>query len=178
MSEAKKMILFSVFGILVLTLSVSGVAYSFVNNEVKTPGEEASSLLVKDEELSVVFEGKALIDGSYLQDNEQISKTFTVENTATGAVSYNIIWNYIDNEYTDTEGLTYTLSNNGKIIVEATNVPQTGSNIPILKNTTLEKNETNNYILTISYKKNSKIKAHEQTLKAKIGVINNKDNLK
>lgn len=177
MSETKKMILFSIFGIFALTLSVSGVAYSFVNNEVDNTSEKASSVLVKDEELSVIFEGEALIDASYLQNGEQISKKFKVENTATGAVSYNIVWNYIDNEYTDTEGLTYTLSNNGKVIVEATNVPQTGSNISIIKNTTLEKNETNNYILTISYKNNPEIKAHEQTLKAKIGVNNNEDNL-
>lgn len=171
MSEVKKMILVSSIAILALILGASGVAYSYVNNRTSA-STDVSSVLIKNEDISVVFEGDSEIDASYLKDKETVSKTFTVENTSTGAINYNIVWTYIDNTYTDTDGLVYTVKDNsGKKLIENTVVPTTGANIPIIKNITLEKNEERTYTLEITYNKNKD--AVEQTLHAKINAVVN-----
>lgn len=178
MSEVKKVIFMSIISIFILIIGVSGVAYSYVNNQTNIVGE-VSSVLIKDEELSVVFEGDTEIKANYLKDGSSVSKKFKVENIATGAVSYNIVWNYINNGYINKDGLVYTLKDNlGNILVEESVVPITGSNIPILKNITLEKSEEVTYIIEIKYRDSKDVKKSEQTMIAKIGVENNTlDNL-
>lgn len=177
MNEAKKMIIFTAIGIFTILLGVSGVAYSWVNNN-DTNKDNVSSVLVKDEELSVIFDNGTLIEANYLKDNETVEKKFTVKNTGSGAISYNILWSYINNEYTNKEGLTYNLKyEDGRKILLDTQVPITGANIPILKNVILEKNESYTYILEIRYKSNKNIKVKEQTLNAKIEIKSNNEDL-
>ena len=175
MSEVKKLTIMSGVAVLTLVFGVAGVAYSYVNNETEL-NENVSSVLIKDNDISVVFEGDTEIDASYLKDEETIRKTFVVKNTSTGAINYNIVWTYINNSYTDTDGLVYTLKDDtGKNLIEETVVPTTGANIPIIKNITLEKDEERTYTLEIKYNKTKK--AVEQTLKAKINaVVNEFDN--
>lgn len=175
MSEVKKLTIMSGVAVLALVFGVSGVAYSYMNNKSETT-ENVSSVLIESEDISVVFEGNTEIDASYLKDEETVSKTFTVENTSTGAINYNIVWTYISNEYTDTDGLVYTIKDNtGKNLIEETTIPTTGANIPIIKNITLEKDEKRTYTLEIKYNKN--MDATEQTLTAKINaVVNDLDN--
>lgn len=175
MSEVKKLTIMSGVAVLALVFGVAGVAYSYVNNETEL-NENVSSVLIKDNDISVVFEGDTEIDASYLKDEETIRKTFVVKNTSTGAINYNIVWTYINNSYTDTDGLVYTLKDDtGKNLIEETVVPTTGANIPIIKNITLEKDEERTYTLEIKYNKTKK--AVEQTLKAKINaVVNEFDN--
>ena len=177
MSEVKKIIYLSIFSVLALVVGTSGVAYSYVDNKTYSNNSDVSSVLIKDEDLSVVFEGESKIEANYMINEQVITKKFTVLNTATGAINYDIVWNYINNGYTNRDGLVYTLADNsGKVIVKETTIPITGSNIPILKNVTLEKNEEITYTLEIKYYDNKK-ENRDQTLEAKIGVNSNIDNL-
>lgn len=171
----KKTILFVFFGLFMLLLGLSGVTYSFVNN-IGDNGIKNSSAIVKDDDITIVYENGTELLANYLKDNESISKSFTVKNTSFGAISYNILWSYINNNYTNKEGLTYTLKEeSGKNLILDTVVPITSANVPIVKNIVLEKNETKKYILEVKYSDNNNIKEKDQTLNGKVSVLVNEE---
>ena len=145
----KRKVTLSVLAILIATLIMTGYTYAYYKANVNNINQTQTA--VKSNELGLIYTGISEITAENMIPGDAFTKTFSVKNTSSVEVSYNIYMENIINEFN--EDLVYTLSNENGIVIEETKLPETNENKTYLKsNISINPNETHNYILKIEYK--------------------------
>ncbi|MEG2727015.1 MAG: TasA family protein [Bacilli bacterium] len=152
----KKMQVFLIIGITItLTLSIVGASYAYFKSTV-IGNENASSINISAGSLKLTYTDSAYINVEKALPPWTATKTIYVQNTGTGAVSYNILWENITNTFINKEFLTYSItSNNGGGTLSKTVLPNTGNNIIILSNINIIPGVTHTYNITFNYENSS-----------------------
>lgn len=145
----KRKVTLSVLAILIATLIMTGYTYAYYKANVNSINQ--TQTVIKSNELGLVYTGITEIIAENMIPGDAFTKTFSVKNTSSVEVSYNIYMENIINEFN--EDLVYTLSNENGIVIEETKLPETNENKTYLKsNIPINPNETHNYTLKIEYK--------------------------
>lgn len=134
------------------TLSLIGTTYAYFQ-AIIVENKEDESLNIKTEMLSIEYidgtsEFSGLTEG-YVFPGETFSKTFTVKNTGTASVKYNIILTDVVNTFTRTQDWTYVLMVGDLPIARGEFPTETKAIIYPERELTYQSSET--YTLIISY---------------------------
>lgn len=171
MPEEKKYLFYSILGVILIMFSVFCVTYNWINN--KSNLNHNNTTIIKEKDLTIIYEKGNTIKIGNIKPGENVLKTFKIKNISTGAINFNIMWNYVENNYNEKKNLVYTIACNN-IKTKETICPSSGSNIPILKNITIEKDNTYKCDLIIFHKTNG-IRKNTNLFKGKIEVLVNEE---
>ena len=154
---------------LVILVSIIGYTYSYFSANVKEVNK--TETIVKTNELNITYTGGQEINAEGMIPGDSFTKTFSVENTSSKAVTFNIYMENIINEFN--EDLVYTLSDEEEILLNNRILPRTNERKTYLRaNIQIEANTTKNYTLTILYKYLSDVLQENQgaTFSATVGI--------
>lgn len=146
----KKLILYI---LIVITLSISAFGFTYSYIVVGILGnDDASSLIVNTTVLELVYSDTQLMDGTHVSPGWSDSKTFSIRNDSNITVMYDIIWENLENNLTHKDTLVYSITpvNGGKTL-STRQVPDSGENILILDDISVNPGETQTYNFTIEY---------------------------
>ncbi len=165
----KKKIAIIVVSIIAVVALVAGASYAYYSARVKENNK--TETVIKTNELTLVYTGGQEINVTGIVPGDSFTKTFTVENTSTIAVDYNIYLQNITNEFN--EDLVYTLSDETGSVVSETVLPETNTGKDyVMTNVSIASGVTKEYTLTVSYKyKEENQNAYQgKTFSATLGV--------
>lgn len=144
----KKLLLSGILFVITIILMILGFTYAFFSTTI-FGNQNAKQTVITTADLKLVFIDTQMLSTANMLPGQTISKTFTVENTGTNVVDYEI--NVVDviNEFTNNE-LVYSITstNNGGTIEEAL-VPTTNS---LLMISTIEPNVVQEFTITLKFK--------------------------
>ncbi len=128
------------------------IGYSYAFFTAKTTGNSQSVSFAVDK-LELTFNSGNEITSSF-NPGSTSSKTFTITNTGKRQITYDLIWLSINNTLINKNDLVYSVScssngSNCKALSQS-EVPSSGSNIPIIESIVIAPNETQTF--TIAYK--------------------------
>lgn len=169
MKMKNKKVVLTVLGILIVLLSVIGVTYAYYSAKVKENNK--TETVIKTNELNLVYTGTQEINCSNIVPGDSCIKKFTVENTSSVPVTYNIYMVGITNEFN--EELVYTLTDETGSVVAETPLPVTNQNKTYLKTAIkIEKGVKKSYTLKIELKNLDVDQNYNQgkTFKATLGI--------
>lgn len=171
MSEERKYLLYSIVGVMLIMFSVFWVTYTWLNTRSSLSGKDKT--VIKEKGLITTYTGGTTLTVGNIKPGERINKNIKIKNNSTGAINYNIIWSYVENDFNNEKNLLYSITG-GENINKQKICPSTGSNIPIVKNITIEKNTTQEYNLLVTHKIGGKRK-NTNIFKGKISIVVNTD---
>lgn len=147
-SNKRKVILTAV---LTFILLVSLIAFSYSYYKARITENNKTETVIKTNNLTLTYTGGTEINCSNIIPGDSCTKTFSVENTSTIPVNYNIYMENITNEFN--EDLVYTLTEDTTEVISETVLPETNNKKSYLKtNINIDSKKTKNYTLTIEYK--------------------------
>ena len=184
-------VLLTVIAVATLLVAVIGATFAFFTVNI-TGNDSATSFIIKTATLGIVFTSGNTITLDNLMpgdpriydsgdDNYQAPKVFTVKNTSTVDMKYNIVWQGVINEFTTVislaDDLTYgvasssdTGDNTPPTVTAPTAMPANG-NSTMLSTITISPQETHTYTLTLEFLNTSSNQNIHQG-KNFIGVVN------
>ncbi|MEG1995826.1 MAG: hypothetical protein RR255_05395 [Bacilli bacterium] len=134
-----------------LSLGILGVSYAFFKTAI-SGNENASGIVTKMGSLKLSFNDSQYIGIPYATTPWGATKTFTVQNTGTEVVKYNILWETLTNTFVNKELLTYTVtSTNSGGTLPQTQIPNTGTNLPVVKHININPGVTQTYTINFNY---------------------------
>ena len=149
--KQRKILYYLVVGIIIVGL-IAGLSFAWFSATV-SGNETAKSDVVETANLSIKYTNSNEIKGENIMPGWSQTKTFTVENTGDATAKYTIYWANLTNEFVNKDALTYkiTSTNSGGSLVE-TSIPNTGTDINIIKDIEIPAGVIQTYSLTVYYK--------------------------
>ena len=146
MNNKKITIFISILSVLLFVVAIVAASFAFYTANVKQEGDSGV-------DISTPSLGSSFIDGPVIQisniiPGDTFSKTFTVGNSGGNDLNYKIVINELQNEFTKTEDLQYTLKRGEEVVASGSFPTQTGA---ITETINIAQNVTHNYTLTITY---------------------------
>ena len=135
----------------VVVLILAGVSFAWFNATV-TGNEDAEGAEVTTANLSITYNGGPEYNQDNILPGWSGTKTFRVENTGDATATYNINWETLTNGFTNQEDMVYSItSTNDGGTLEETQLPSTGTNIPIITTVAIPVNTIQTYTITFRY---------------------------
>jgi hypothetical protein len=157
--EKKNVVFLTVLAIATLLTAVVGTTFAYFTATV-TGNTTATTTTVTSATLGVTYSDGADISATNIVPGWTASKTISVKNDSTVAVTYDISWTNLTNSFvqggtaTKTDDFVYTLtktSTNGAANVTETAVP-TVTDTKLITGQSIAAGETQSYTLTITFK--------------------------
>ena len=145
----KKIIILSIFGVLLLVSIVIATSYAYFVANV-SGNKDTNNVVVTNGVMALEYKDGDEITLDNAIPGSSVSKTFTVKNTGNVSTNYTIYFSELSNKFVDKTDLVYTLtsSDGGKNVVQ-TQVPST--NDAMVSNYAIEAGKTHTYTLTITF---------------------------
>ena len=158
--EKKNVVFLTVLAIATLLTAVVGTTFAYFTADV-TGNDTATTTTVTSATLGVTYSDGADISATNIVPGWTASKTISVKNDSTVAVTYDIAWTNLTNTFVQggaegakTDDFVYTLtktSTNGAANVTETAVP-TVTDTKLITGQSIAAGETQSYTLTITFK--------------------------
>lgn len=146
MDKRKSTIFISIVSVLIFVIAIVTVSFAFYTTVVQKEGDPGT-------EVTTPTLGSSFVDGPVVQisniiPGDTITKSFKIMNDGGHDLNYKIVINELQNEFTKTEDLQYTLKREEVVIASGSFPTQTGAITEVIN---IPQNETHNYTLTITY---------------------------
>ncbi len=130
-------------------ISISFFSYAYIYPMLKG-NSSADTITLGSKEITIT--NAIVLEELSLEEGDTITKSFTITNTGNQSITFDIVWLSLINSYNNKDVMIYknSIDNTEK------EVPQTGRNIPILKNQTLTSNSSITYTFTFENKESSR----------------------
>jgi len=150
-NKGKKSIVIGIVSLLLVTLILLGLTYAYYRTRV-IGNQNETSISVSSKNLQLTYaDGTEDVNTSGLiEAGTVIKKSFTVTNDGEESLEYDVYLESVKNTFTRTEDVTYTLecSSNCDSITTPREYPT--SSTTLITNT-IAPNETQTYLLTVTY---------------------------
>lgn len=176
MINYKKHLLLSVITLIIFSTMI-GVTYAFFS--IKTVGNEgASTHLIKTASKEIRYSDGTLLANDKMEPGYNETKTITVENLGSKATTYNLIWQNVTNNLSRKQDLVYSLTCSSNIPTNTcsgltqTQIPNTGTNAPVISNINIDIDEVHTYTVTVRYLMQSEDQSIDmnKTIVGKLGI--------
>ena len=135
--------------IVALVVGIISFTYAFYSANVKTTNQ--TQTVIKAAELNLIFTGTNEIVAESIIPGDSFTKTFTVENTADAAATYNIYLEEITNGFNN--DLVYILLDENGTVVEEKPLPKTTEGkVYIQTDINIDGKQKKEYTLKVEYK--------------------------
>jgi len=158
--EKKNVVFLTVLAIATLLTAVVGTTFAYFTATV-TGNDAATTTTISSATIAVAYSDGADISEANILPGWTASKTISVTNSSTVAVTYDIAWTNVTNTFVQggvegskTDDFVYTLtktSTNGAANVAETAVP-TASDTKLITGQSIAAGETQTYTLTLTFK--------------------------
>lgn len=146
----KRKILLVVLILLIITLSIVGISYSYYIANIKEMNK--TNTIIKTNELTITYTGTTEIQVYDLIPGSSYQKTFEVYNDSNKTVTYNIYMEQITNDFEC--GFNYSIEYDGNKLIENAQLPATNTNKEYLVyEMHIGKKQTQTFTMTIHYEK-------------------------
>ncbi len=113
MTNKKSTIFISIVGVALFIVVIVAASYAYYTATTSTTGDK-NPTSVSTTKISVKFsEETPNVSKSNMFPGDSLTKTFTLENTGTKAISYEIVINNVKNTFTKKSDVQFTLKQNG-----------------------------------------------------------------
>ena len=145
----KKRIVISVIILLAVIIAVAGLSYAFYAPEIGVNVPSTSELVTPNLSLNVIDGNEINIE--HVLPGQKVIKTFSVQNTGTGSITYQVALTDVLNELVRYPDLVYTITstNNGG---SATNQVFPTTDALLLRDVEIAPNTTQEYTMEITFK--------------------------
>lgn len=162
LTDKQRNILYYLVVVIIIVGLITGLSFAWFSATV-SGNDEAKSDVVETANLSIVYENAQELKGINIMPGWSEEKTFTIINNSDATAYYELVWANLTNTFVNKSDLVYSLtSTNGGRTLRETMVPESGTNLSILKYISIEPGVTEEYTLTIHYKNLNKDQNSDQ----------------
>ena len=163
MSKNNRMLFVGIFMIM-FALLVSGATFAYFTAEITNP--IGSSIIIKMDTLELIYQDTETIEVIGAFPGWTGTKTIKVKNNGGSTISYDLLWNKLDNGFNNKQDLRYsiTCSSNCKGLSD-TYVPYGGTRLEIIGGQSIEPGEIQTYTVKFTFRETGANQNENQGMK-------------
>ena len=163
MSKNNRMLFVGIFMIM-FALLVSGATFAYFTAEITNP--IGSSIIIKMDTLELIYQDTEAIEVIGAFPGWTGTKTIKVKNNGGSTISYDLLWNKLDNGFNNKQDLRYsiTCSSNCKGLSD-TYVPYGGTRLEIIGEQSIEPGEIQTYTVKFTFRETGANQNENQGMK-------------
>ena len=163
MEKRNRMLFVGIFMIM-FALLVSGATFAYFTAEITNP--IGSSIIIKMDTLELIYQDTETIEVIGAFPGWTGTKTIKVKNNGGSTISYDLLWNKLDNGFNNKQDLRYsiTCSSNCKGLSD-TYVPYGGTRLEIIGEQSIEPGEIQTYTVKFTFRETGANQNENQGMK-------------
>lgn len=170
MKNNKNKRLLIILGVIIV-LAFIGLTYAYFVGKVTSSGGNVTAI---SKDIKLTFSDNDTINVSNIEPGWSTIKTISVQNTGSNAVTYDIVWTNITNNFIDKSDLVYssTCTGSGCKTLSETEIPWSGTNQIVSEYITIPANTTQTYTITFRFLETNKVQDLNlyKTLNGRLGL--------